>query len=48
MFKMTRLLVLIGLGFYLGFKFKDNQMSGKCDAAGGEWNGTLCLGSELS
>lgn len=48
MFRMTRLLVLIGLGFYLGYKFNDNRMRSQCTSGAGTWTGTLCLGSEIS
>ena len=47
MFRMARLIILIGLGFYLGYKFKETQMSSLCAAGDGTWTGTICLDSEL-
>lgn len=47
MFRLARLLLFVGIGFYLGFKFKETQMSSLCAAGDGNWNGSICLSSEL-
>ena len=48
MFRMARILVLVGLGFYLGLTYKAGQMQRVCDATSGTWNGTICFGAEGS
>lgn len=46
MFRPTRLIVLVGLGFYLGYTFHDNRSEDRCLRAGGSWTGDLCLKTE--
>lgn len=47
MFRMLRLVMFVGFGFYLGFKFKEQQMHTACTGGAGVWTGSVCLGSEL-
>lgn len=47
MFRLPRLILFVGIGFYLGYKFKETQMSGLCASGAGTWTGTICLGGEL-
>lgn len=46
MFRPTRLIVLVGLGFYLGYTFHANRSEDKCLDQSGNWTGTLCLITE--
>ncbi|MEM6305316.1 MAG: hypothetical protein AAF744_11375 [Pseudomonadota bacterium] len=46
MFRFARIFIFIGMGFVLGFDFKDTQLSRLCTDAGGTWTGSTCQGAE--
>jgi hypothetical protein len=47
MFRLARLILFVGIGFYLGFKYKETMMRSMCDAGAGTWKGSICLNSEI-
>lgn len=48
MFRLLSILILLGLGFYLGVNYKQGQMERVCTATSGTWNGTICMNAEGS
>lgn len=40
---MIRLVFLISVGFFLGFKFHEWTSRGQCAAGNGKWDGRICL-----
>jgi len=47
MFRLLRLLLILGIGVAIGIWFERTLMKSECRAGEGQWTGTICLNSEL-
>jgi len=46
MFRLLKLLIVLGVGAFLGFKFNGMLMKSECTAGNGQWTGNMCLSAE--
>ena len=47
MFRLLRLVIILGLGIAIGIWFERALMKSECKAGEGQWTGTICVNSEL-
>ena len=47
MFRLLRLVLVLGIGIAIGIWFERMLMKSESTAGEGQWTGTICLDSEL-
>lgn len=47
MFRLLRLILILGIGISIGIWFERMLMRNECAAGEGQWTGTICVNSEL-